>query len=60
MAGPELAVAGVAQAGHDVALLVEPAVERRAMDLDVGMRRLDRRDALRRGDQVDELDADRL
>ena len=37
-ARPELAVAGVAQAGHDVALLVELAVERRAVDLDVGVR----------------------
>src|SRR5439155_11613476 len=31
-AGPELAVARVAQAGHDVAPIVELAVERRAVD----------------------------
>ena len=59
-ARPELAVAGVAEARHDVALLVELAVERRAVDLDVRMGRGHRRDALRRGDQVDQLDPDRL
>ena len=47
LARPELAIAGVAEARHDVALLVELAVERRAVDLDVGMRRRDRLDALR-------------
>src|SRR5688572_704596 len=60
VAGPELAIAGVAEPGHDVALLVEPAIERRAVDLDIRMRGLDRCDPFGRGDQVDELDADRL
>src|SRR5688572_440551 len=55
-ARPELAVAGVAQAGHDVALLVELPVERGAVDVDVGMRVGDGLDALRRGDEVDEAD----
>src|SRR5450759_4501098 len=55
-AGPELAVAGVAEPWQDVALLVQAAVERRAMDRHVRMGRADGRDALRRGDQVDQLD----
>ena len=55
-AGPELAVAGVAEPGQDVALLVEAAVERRAVDGHVRVGRADRRDALRRGDEVDQLD----
>ena len=56
----ELAVPGVAEARDDVALLVELPVERRAVDLDVGVGRVHRRDAFRRGDQVHQLDADRL
>ena len=58
-ARPELAVAGVAQAGHDVALLVQRAVEGGAVDVDVGMGRRRRPHALGRGDQVDQLDPDR-
>ena len=56
LARPELAVARVAEAGLDVALLVEPAVQRRAVDVDVRVGRRDRRHALRRRDQVDQLD----
>src|SRR4029078_1231680 len=40
--GAELAIARVAEAGHDVALLVQLAVERCAMDLDVWMGGRDR------------------
>ena len=60
VAGPELAVAGVAEARDDVALLVEAPIERRAVDLDVRVGGLDRGDALRGGDEVDELDPDGL
>src|SRR4030095_10625844 len=60
LAGPELAVAGVAEARHDVALVVQLPVERGAVDLDVRMSLGHRGDSLRRGDQVDELDPDRV
>ena len=46
--------------GHDVALVVELAVERRAVDRDIRVGSADRLDAFRRGDQVDQLDPDRL
>src|SRR3954447_24386258 len=58
LARPELAVAGVAQARQDVALVVQLAVEGRAVDVDVWVSLRDGADALRRGDQVDELDPD--
>src|SRR4029077_14964246 len=54
LAGPELAVAGVTEPGLDVALLVEAAVEGRAVDLDIGVRRRDRLDPFGGRDQVDE------
>ena len=59
-ARPELTVPGVTEAGHDVALLVETAIEGGAVDVHIRMRLLDGRDALGGGDQVDELDPDRL
>ena len=49
-------VAGVAQAGHDIAVLVEMAVDRGGPDRHVGMARLSRANALRRGEQADEAD----
>src|SRR6202162_6373728 len=58
--GPELAVAGVAQARLDVALLVERAIERGAVDLDIGVGGGHRGHAFGRRDQVDQLDPDRL
>src|SRR5450756_189699 len=58
-ASAELAIAGVAQAGQDVALLVELAVHGRAVDLDIRMSACDGVDSLRRHDQVDELDTRR-
>src|SRR5450759_58636 len=56
-AGAELAIAGVAQAGQDVALLVELAVHGRTVDLDIRMSAGDGVNAFRGHDQVDELDA---
>src|SRR4029079_9024340 len=58
LARPELAVAGVTEPGHDVALLVQLAIQRRRVNLHVGMGRGDRLDALGRRDEVDELDPD--
>ena len=61
LARPELAVAGVAEAGHDVALLVELPVQRSAVDVNVRVRFADHLAyALGRGDQVEQLDAHRL
>src|SRR3990172_944114 len=57
VAGAELAVARVAQAGQDVPLFVELSVERRAVHLHVRVRVRDRVHALGRSDEVDELDA---
>src|SRR5262245_64479892 len=57
LAGPELAVAGDAEAGHEVADLVEVPVERRDVDRHVRVRRAQPDDARRRGDDADELDA---
>jgi len=57
--GAELAVAGITEAGHDVALLVELPIQGRAVDLHVRMRLGDGPHTLRRGDQVDELDPHR-
>src|SRR6185312_2604345 len=55
--GAEDLVTGVAEPGQDVALLVEPLVDRGRVDLDVGVRGLDALEALRRGDQDQALDA---
>ena len=49
---PEDPVPGVAEPGPDVAALVQPAVQRRDGDRDVGLDRADRLDALRRRDQA--------
>src|SRR5688500_14064696 len=54
---PELAVPGVTEARHDVAPVVELAVERSAVDVHVGVRAGHRIDALGCRDQVHELDA---
>src|SRR6185312_10979320 len=48
------AVAGVAEAGHDVALLVQPAVDRGGHDPHVGMLGPDVLDAFGRRDEADE------
>ena len=53
------AVACVAEPGHDVALLVERAVDRRHDDRDVGMVAMDPLDPLGRGDQGDQPDGRR-
>ena len=55
-AGAELAVAGVAQAGHDVAALVQVRVDGGHVDVHIGMRRRQGRDPFGRGDDADELD----
>ena len=52
----EQAVAGVAEAGHDVALLVEALVDRGGEDRHVRVDAVQLRDALGRGEQADELD----
>src|SRR4051812_35724139 len=57
---PELPVPGVAEPGQDVALLVQLTIQRRRVDLDVGMGSRDSFHALGGGNQVDELDPDRL
>src|SRR3546814_1154500 len=56
---PEDAVAGVAQAGHDVALVVQLLVDRGGEDGDVGVGAAQLGDALRGGDQADEADLPR-
>ena len=57
--GPEEPVAEVTEARHDVAVLVEPLVERRGEDTDVGVLGLHARDALGGGDDADEADVRR-
>src|SRR6185436_959951 len=52
----EQAVPGVAEPGHDVALLVEPLVDARGVDRDVGVLGVEHPDALGAGEQADELD----
>ena len=54
--GAENAVAGVAQAGDDVAVLVEVIVERASVDVDVGELLLNGLDALGSGDEHHERD----
>src|SRR4051794_28591034 len=56
VAGRELAVAGVAEAGNDVPALVEMTVERREMDLHVGMRLMQGANSFRSRDQPQEGD----
>src|SRR5581483_12054190 len=53
---PEHPVAGVAEAGQDVAVVVQPLVDRRGPDRHVGMLLLELRDALGGGEQADEAD----
>ena len=53
---PYIAVAGVAEARHDVAVVVEVLVDRGGPDRHVGMRAVQPRDALGRGEQADEAD----
>src|SRR5688500_3506291 len=55
--GAEDAVARVAQAGADVAVAVELAVERGGDDRDLGMGLAQGRDTLRRGHEADHVDA---
>src|SRR5215218_1934463 len=54
--GPEDAIASVSQAGTDVAVAVELAVERGREDRHLGMRAVQRPDALRRRDEAHERD----
>jgi hypothetical protein len=54
--GAEDAVACVAQAGQDIAVLVELAVDRRGVHRHVGMRIVERADALGARHQADEPD----
>src|SRR5438552_11632418 len=56
-ARPELAISRIAEAGHDVALLVQALVERRDMDRNVGVRARESAHSLRRGDEADVLHA---
>src|SRR5687768_1025175 len=58
-AGPEEAVARVAEAGKDVALVVQLAVERGGEDGDVGVHLEHAGDALGRGHDAEEADAAR-
>src|SRR5262249_59396312 len=53
----ENAIARIAQAGADVAGVVELAIDRRGGDVHVGVRFAQRLDALGRGDEADEVDA---
>ena len=53
---PELAVARIAQAWDDVAVLIQVVVNRCQMDGDIGVGFLHGGDALRRADQAHELD----
>src|SRR5438876_8467427 len=54
--GPKLAIAGVSQAGHDVAALVQLTVDGGDVDVDVGMRARKSGDSLWRRDQAHLLD----
>ena len=54
---PEQSVAGVAEAGKDVAVRVELAVERGGEDWYIWVRGAEPRHAFRRGDETEELDA---
>src|SRR4029078_4854390 len=56
---PEQAVAGVAEAGYDVALFIEPLVDRRGVDRHVGVLGVKRREAFGAGQQAHELDLSR-
>lgn len=56
-AGTKLAVAGVTQAGNNVAYLVEVIIHRGQVDRHVGMGTLHGGDAFRSADQPDEFDA---
>src|SRR6185437_9927706 len=55
--GAEDLVAGVAEAGQDVAVLVETLVDRGGVDLDVGVSCRDAFEAFRCGNQEQALDA---
>src|SRR5207253_8778403 len=55
----ELAIARVAEAGDDVALLIQAFVERRYVDRHIGIRVAQRLHALGRGDEADVLHAPR-
>ena len=59
LARPKLPVSRVAQAGHDIRLLVQPFVQRRQMDRNIRMRGLQAVDAFRCGDKADELNLGR-
>ena len=54
--GAEHPVAGVAQPRHDIAVVVEPLVDRGGPDRHVRMLALELRDALRRRQKADEAD----
>ena len=51
-----MAVAGVAEARHDIAVIVEPLVNRRRPDRDIAVLCLKMPDALGGGEQADEAD----
>src|ERR1700722_10195223 len=53
---PEHPVAGVAEAGHDVAVVVQPLVDGGGPDRNVRMLLLKMRDAFGGGEQADETD----
>src|SRR5690242_6156604 len=58
--GAEQPVAGVAEAGKDIAVIVEAAVDRGSDDRDLGKDPVEFLDALGRGDEADKLDRPRL
>ena len=51
---PKLAVTGIPQAGHDVAILIEMVINRRQVDWHIGMGFVQALDAFRRADQPNE------
>ncbi len=53
---PELAVTGVTEAGQDIAVLIQPVIDRGQVDRDIGMCFMQVLDAFRCADQPDKLD----
>ena len=53
---PEKSVAGVTETGNDIGVLIEVIVDRREIDIDVGMALLHLGDAFRRADEAHQPD----